>query len=381
MKTLYTSIKSASPSFKVDERTIWGEISGLPLYTWGSNAFKKVECMFGKFMFFGAEESIAMSSGRVCVSTRSHKFMSEKVHVEVHGETFEVQVHELGTWSISITNTSLDTSSHIDMNDIKKVVATVEENSVDDLNDLNDNLYELSCGIKEDEVHMDNPNDTVMDKPQAFMKEKVCNAPNSSKVGEPSDPSYPPGFEHMKRSFSNTTVLEALPDIRITALDRLCFDDVIKSVWSSLEETNDGRILRSHEKLQIDDGIATPLDRDIRIQLLQEIDKLDNFEALDLIQKAHIKWNIEVDGNSNFFNWLIKQKCRSQAINGIMHDGAHDSQVIFPLIVHSTSLSSLDCEYLETHVSLEEIKSAIWECGSNKAPGPDGFSFSFIKKY
>ncbi|GJX08668.1 hypothetical protein Tco_0196600 [Tanacetum coccineum] len=165
MKTLYTSIKSASPSFKVDERMIWGEISGLPLYAWGSNAFKKVACMFGKFMFFGAEESTAMSSGRVCVSTRSHKFMSEKVHVEVHGETFEVQVHELGTWSISITNTSLDTSSHIDMNDIKKVVATVEENSVDDLNDLR---------------------------------------------------------------YST---------------------ELLVSAWSSLEETNDGRILRSHEKL------------------------------------------------------------------------------------------------------------------------------------
>jgi len=27
-----------------------------------------------------------------------------------------------------------------------------------------------------------------------------------------------------------------------------------------------------------------------------------------------------------------------------------------------------------------EIKEAVWECGSNKSPGPDGFNFSFIKK-
>ncbi|GJV65700.1 RNA-directed DNA polymerase, eukaryota [Tanacetum coccineum] len=36
---------------------------------------------------------------------------------------------------------------------------------------------------------------------------------------------------------------------------------------------------------------------------------------------------------------------------------------------------------LESDVSLEEIKKAVWECGTNKSPGPDGFSFEFIRKY
>ncbi|GJW41159.1 putative ribonuclease H-like domain-containing protein [Tanacetum coccineum] len=63
MQCLYTSNKPASPFFKVDERLIWVEINGLPLCAWGSNAFKKVAGMVGKFMFFEAEESTAMSSG------------------------------------------------------------------------------------------------------------------------------------------------------------------------------------------------------------------------------------------------------------------------------------------------------------------------------
>ncbi|GJW82149.1 hypothetical protein Tco_0146124 [Tanacetum coccineum] len=40
----------------------------------------------------------------------------------------------------------------------------------------------------------------------------------------------------------------------------------------------------------------------------------------------------------------------------------HDSQLVFPPLVHSTRLYPLDREYLETHVSLDEIKSAIWDC-------------------
>ncbi|GJV59135.1 RNA-directed DNA polymerase, eukaryota, reverse transcriptase zinc-binding domain protein [Tanacetum coccineum] len=221
-------------------------------------------------------------------------------------------------------------------------------------------------------------------------------------------------------------------------LSRDGFDDIIKAAWSSLENNNnDGRILKSHEKFRslkasikqwyvninnldrnrkhdamsdvnliekrIDDGIVTPSDRDTRMQLLQQIDKLDNFEALDLIQKAHIKWDIEGDENSKFFHGLINQKRRYQSIKGIMHDGVwitdpvhikelflnffkdkfqvHDSQVVFPPLVHYTRLCPLDREYLETHVSLDEIKSVIWDCGSNKAPGPDGFTFAFVKKY
>jgi len=30
---------------------------------------------------------------------------------------------------------------------------------------------------------------------------------------------------------------------------------------------------------------------------------------------------------------------------------------------------------------LEEIKQAVWECGSDKSPGPDGFNFRFIKTF
>ncbi|GJU63332.1 putative RNA-directed DNA polymerase, eukaryota, reverse transcriptase zinc-binding domain protein [Tanacetum coccineum] len=239
----------------------------------------------------------------------------------------------------------------------------------------------------------------------------------------------------LDRFLISDEVLEISTNIHITALDRLCFDDVIKAVWSSLENNNnDGRILKSHEKLRslkayikqwyvnfnnidrnpkhdamsdviliekrIDDGIAIPSHRGTRMQLLQEIDKLDNFEALDLIQWAHIKWDIEGDENSKFFRWLINQKMRYQSIKGIMHDGVwttdpihikelflnffkdkfqvHDSQVVFPPLVHSTCLCPIDSEYLENHVFLNEIKSAIWGCGSNKASDPDGFTFTFV---
>ena len=35
---------------------------------------------------------------------------------------------------------------------------------------------------------------------------------------------------------------------------------------------------------------------------------------------------------------------------------------------------------LEVLFSDEEIKQAMWDCESSKAPGPNGYSFNFIKK-
>ncbi|GKD61016.1 putative RNA-directed DNA polymerase, eukaryota, reverse transcriptase zinc-binding domain protein [Tanacetum coccineum] len=54
---------------------------------------------------------------------------------------------------------------------------------------------------------------------------------------------------------------------------------------------------------------------------------------------------------------------------------------MFPNLPHSHTLNSTDRDYLERLATLEEIKEAVWDCGSSKAPSPDGFSFAFVKKY
>ncbi|GKF97305.1 hypothetical protein Tco_0293126 [Tanacetum coccineum] len=36
---------------------------------------------------------------------------------------------------------------------------------------------------------------------------------------------------------------------------------------------------------------------------------------------------------------------------------------------------------LESPISNEDIRTAVWGCGVNKSPGPDGFTFEFFRKY
>lgn len=44
-------------------------------------------------------------------------------------------------------------------------------------------------------------------------------------------------------------------------------------------------------------------------------------------------------------------------------------------------LSNTDAQFLEGKVSIVEVKNALWSCGGDKSPGPDGFNFKFLKKY
>ncbi|GJT04635.1 putative RNA-directed DNA polymerase, eukaryota, reverse transcriptase zinc-binding domain protein [Tanacetum coccineum] len=169
-------------------------------------------------------------------------------------------------------------------------------------------------------------------------------------------------------------------------LNKDSFDDLIKSTWSTLEVPNDGGILRSHEKL-----------RCLKTAIKQWHSNTRNND------RTLKQWDIEGDENFKFFHGMINNKRRSQAITGILHDGlwisdpllikedflnyykdkfqAHDFQVVLSPMIHSTSLTSLDHDSLETHISLDYIKTTVWDCGSNKAPCHDGFSFAFIKNY
>ena len=57
----------------------------------------------------------------------------------------------------------------------------------------------------------------------------------------------------------------------------------------------------------------------------------------------------------------------------------NDSSILFPPMSTVKCLSVLDRDFLDSMVSLEEIRAAVWDCGSHKAPGLDGYSFMFIK--
>ncbi|GJU37502.1 RNA-directed DNA polymerase, eukaryota [Tanacetum coccineum] len=123
----------------------------------------------------------------------------------------------------------------------------------------------------------------------------------------------------------------------------------------------------------------------------------------DLRQKAKLKWALEGDENSQFFHGIINNRRNRARINGlnIQGDWVTEHLTIKNHILNFFSnrfneencsrpqftsslfkqLSQDDIKFLDCSFTTLEIKEAVWDCGSSKSLGPDGFTFTFFKKH
>ncbi|GJV46736.1 hypothetical protein Tco_1436948 [Tanacetum coccineum] len=132
---------------------------------------------------FKVDQSTSMSTVRVCISPNHISPFLKKVKVNVHGNTFDVLVHEIGTWSFNIEEEVQDSSSSEDMNKIEKVADTFVVNSVDDLDEV---LKDLN-NDKDDTITSEEPRNVNIEDLQP--KKET----NTSVL------SCPPDFKNFKR--------------------------------------------------------------------------------------------------------------------------------------------------------------------------------------
>ncbi|KAJ0585981.1 putative RNA-directed DNA polymerase [Helianthus annuus] len=109
------------------------------------------------------------------------------------------------------------------------------------------------------------------------------------------------------------------------------------------------------------------------------------------------------DENTSFFHAVVNSHKARNRINGLWIEGSwiSDANVIkekfmlafkekFKEPINSRPRMGMDgfkrlnereSSSLIEHFKEDEVRNAIWECGGDKAPGPDGITFSLIKMY
>ncbi|GKB09320.1 RNA-directed DNA polymerase, eukaryota [Tanacetum coccineum] len=153
----------------------------------------------------------------------------------------------------------------------------------------------------------------------------------------------------------------------------------------------------------LDSGQGAEKEIRYRSDIILKLQQCEEIDSLEMAQKAKIKWAVEGDENSKFFHGMLNKKRNILNIRGVMVDGVwvdepkgvkreffdHFSKrfckpdecrailsMDFPNRLQSDQRSDLEAE-----VTNDEIKKAVWECGTDKAPGPDGFTFGFFRKF
>ncbi|GJT58235.1 RNA-directed DNA polymerase, eukaryota [Tanacetum coccineum] len=115
------------------------------------------------------------------------------------------------------------------------------------------------------------------------------------------------------------------------------------------------------------------------------------------------RWAIEGDENSKFFHGIINRKRENLASKGVMVDGEwvdDPCRVKKEFRLHFANrfrvpaanrcklnytfpnrLNSDKVDVLESPISRDEVRNAVWGYGENKSPGPDGCTFEFFRKF
>ncbi|GJY36025.1 RNA-directed DNA polymerase, eukaryota [Tanacetum coccineum] len=215
------------------------------------------------------------------------------------------------------------------------------------------------------------------------------------------------------------------------------FDSFVENTWKSTNVTDSNGIIRLKKKLQIlknamkvwskeartrlhekkiniqlklsdikkliDQGTSNVETINKRTTLLNEIQEIHASKAIEASQKTKIRCSIEGDENTKYFHGILNKKRSQLAIRGTLVNGewisdpvkakheffSYFSKQFSPPLTPRFSfdytfpnrLSTDQIKDLERSVTYDEVKRAVWDCGANKSPGPDGFSFEFYRKY
>ncbi|XP_071688368.1 uncharacterized protein [Rutidosis leptorrhynchoides] len=165
--------------------------------------------------------------------------------------------------------------------------------------------------------------------------------------------------------------------------------DMLKSMANSLE-------------LKAEKGLINDDERNQWLNIRKEFFQKEKVKANMLKQKARVRWILEGDENSKYFHAVVKRGYNKNNIRGLSINGTwcedpldikeaafNHFKCLFeehvfsrPSLVNLAypTITSDEANRLEAPICELEILNEINECGSSKAPEPDGFNLRFFKR-
>ncbi|GKC19946.1 RNA-directed DNA polymerase, eukaryota, reverse transcriptase zinc-binding domain protein [Tanacetum coccineum] len=108
------------------------------------------------------------------------------------------------------------------------------------------------------------------------------------------------------------------------------------------------------------------------------MDVLKSIQDIDKIQSQLNIRGILVDGT-----WVDNpQRVKNEFLHHFSKRFDKPAANRASLVMNFSKILSCDQQVeLELEVSKDEVKRAVWDCGTDKAPGPDGFTFGFYRRF
>nr|GFB05469.1 RNA-directed DNA polymerase, eukaryota [Tanacetum cinerariifolium] len=121
-------------------------------------------------------------------------------------------------------------------------------------------------------------------------------------------------------------------------------------------------------------GVVSDVNLLRRLDLNRQLHDINIKEATDSFQKSKVRWAIEEMRIQSLFTEAFHDHFEARFKKTI----TNRLKLNFPFNKRLLHDQAAD---LERRVSRDEIRMAVWNCGENKSPGPDGFTFEFFRRY
>ncbi|XP_071695221.1 uncharacterized protein [Rutidosis leptorrhynchoides] len=193
------------------------------------------------------------------------------------------------------------------------------------------------------------------------------------------------------------------------------FRNKLKNVKNALKKWSSEKFHHLDEEIEIAKNTSMKLEIEAETRVLDDMERVvwrnarkewlekEGIKTSILKQKARIKWVTDGDENSKFFHSVIRRRNNTNSIRGLTINGTwndspsdikdevfnHYKNIFEATDVERPSLENLCYPSISPDVAAaieekfveKEIHDAILDCGSTKAPGPDGFNLRFFKKF
>nr|GEV56149.1 RNA-directed DNA polymerase, eukaryota [Tanacetum cinerariifolium] len=323
----FSMLKQASFDFIPDGRIVWVDIEGVPFKLWSKNTFKRNAAKWGELLDVDDQEEEGFHSKRLCIYSKSGTNIYENFKVILWGKVFLIRAKEVPGWVPEFVN---------DSDDDDELDNGFKDGDAKERNSTNKGSKEEISGSG---VWLKTGFDILM---------VVVYAPQELRV------TYFMGLLGACANVFNAFIANA--GVKEVPLGGSSFTWCHKSAtkMSKLD-----RLLISENLMILGRGSDDIINK--RLEVLNSIQHPDKIKAMDVAQKAKIKWTIEGDESTRF----------NKPIDNRVHIDMN-----FPKSITIDKQMDLECA-----VSKEELKRAVWQCGTDKSPGPDGFSFGFYRQF
>ncbi|GJW68204.1 RNA-directed DNA polymerase, eukaryota [Tanacetum coccineum] len=307
---------------------------GFLIKTLTRNTYAKIISPWGELIDVEDPDNMSLAYRKICVKTKPNVIINDKIKAIVKGQVFWIRVKELELWTPDFSKELRDSSSHL-LDHMPILMRELDVNYGPTLFRIY-HFWFFKAGF--DKLVEDTwKNSVFMESNNIInLKKKLQALKTSIKLWSKED---------KQRSNASKLSIQS----RLSDLDKM-----------------------------IDQGRGNKgLVKD-RSKLLKELQDLNSSASLDMDQRRKFIGPLkEMKTLSTSMEFLIRSR-----LNWLFVEFSNPYTPRLILESQYSTLLSLDQkDDLKRNVSYDKIKRAVWVCGTNKSPRPDGFTFEFFRRY